>query len=406
MWTPPERSPEALAIYAAAETDKHTHPERYVLDADALAAAAFAKAPLPAGDDGDWQPGFSAWVAAAREEGQLNALGERGMAGTAIGRLQARGAIARAFEHTPELRRRVIDRPLFIIGGWRTGTTLLQRLLAAVPGLRAAYPAELSVPWRFAGVDHAAREVLLDAGDAAHQRLHLLNPAMQAIHPSGGRLPEECVLAMGTDLRNWGFTSTLRCPSYAAWLASADLGPGYRRYADILRLLEDGSARRWVLKAPAHTAELPSLFAAFPDARVVHLHRDVVDTVTSGASLFAVFRSTYSDRVDPEEVGQYQFDATATWFERAMVARDALPRNAFIDVAYPELVADPIALARRICTACEIEWTDSTGPLLEARLAALETLHGAHRYRPEDFGLEPDQIRARFARYRSRFGLP
>jgi hypothetical protein len=405
MWTRPERSPEALAIHAAAGADKRAHPERYLLDAGALAATAFAKAPLTADDDGDWQPGFAAWVAAAREEGQLNALGERGMAGTAVGRLQARAAIGRAFERAPQLRERVIDRPVFIIGGWRTGTTLLQRLLAAVPGLRGAYPAELSVPWRFTGIDHAAREALLDAGDTAHQRLHLLNPAMQAIHPSGGRLPEECVLAMGTDFRNWGFTSTLRCPSYAAWLATADLGPSYRRYADILRLLQDDTSRRWVLKAPAHTAELPGLFAAFPDARVIHLHRDVVDTVTSGASLFAVFRSTYSDSVDPAEVGQYQLDATATWFDRAMLARETLPHGAFVDVAYPELVANPVAMARKLCAACDIEWTEATRALLEVQLAGLRAQHGSHRYRPEDFGLEPEQIRARFARYRSRFGL-
>jgi hypothetical protein len=405
MWTSPARNAEAQAIYAAAEADKRTHPERYVLDAEMLAAAVFAKAPLPAGDDGDWQPGFTAWVTAAREEGHLNALGERSMAGTAVGRLQARGAIARAFERAPGLHDRVIDRPIFIIGGWRTGTTLLQRLLAAVPGLRAAYPAELTVPWRFAGIDHAAREALLDAGSAAHERLHLLNPAMQAIHPSGGRSPEECVLAMGTDFRNWGFTSTLRCPGYAAWLAQAGLAASYRRYADILRLLQDDSARRWVLKAPAHTAELPALFAAFPDARVVHLHRDVVGTVTSGASLFAVFRSTYSDRVDPAEVGQYQLDTTALWFERAMHARDTLPRGAFVDVAYAELVADPVAVAQKICAACEIGWTDATPSLLDARLAELTSGHGVHRYRPEDFGLDPDQIRARFASYRSRFGL-
>src|SRR5690606_17078896 len=99
-------------------------------------------------------------------------------------------------------------------------------------------------------------------------------------HPSGARLEEECVLAMGTDFRNWGFTSTLRCPGHSAWLAEQDLSGSYRRYAEILRLLQDASGRRWILKAPAHTAELPSLFAAFPDATVVHLHRDVVQTVT------------------------------------------------------------------------------------------------------------------------------
>lgn len=122
--------------------------------------------------------------------------------------------------------------------------------------------------------------------------LHALDPAMAAIHSSGGRLAEECVLAMGTDFRNWGFTSTLRCPSYADWLLTQGLTASYRLYADILRLLQDDSGRRWILKAPGHTAGLAALMATLPDALIVHLHRDMVQTVNPGASLFAAFRST------------------------------------------------------------------------------------------------------------------
>jgi hypothetical protein len=405
LWRPAPRTAEAAAIHAAAEADKAANPPRYQLEPEALATAALTKIDDTGDDDGDWREGFGVYVKAARDEGGLNALGQRTMAGTAISKLQARFAIARALKAKPEIRERTIDRPVFVIGGWRTGTTLLQRLLAAVPGLRAAYPAELTVPWRFAGLDDAAREKLLAAGESAHGRLHALNPAMQAIHPSGGRLAEECVLAMGTDFRNWGFTSTLRCPSYAAWLATQDMTGAYRRYADILRLLQDDSGRRWILKAPAHTAALPALWAAFPDACVVHLHRDVVETVTSGASLFAVFRSTYSDRVDAAEVGRYQLETTADWFDRAMDARDALPSARVMDVAFSELVADPIAMARRICRTFDVDWDDDADDAAMTRLSALKQQHGAHRYTPEEFGLDRDEVRARFARYRARFGV-
>lgn len=405
MWTAPTRSPEAQALYDAAEADRATRPERYRLDAEPLIAAAFAEGGLPEDDDGDWREGLAVYLASAREEGRLNALGEKSIAGTVIGRLQARRGVARALEKDPSIRERKIDRPIFIIGGWRTGTTLLQRLLSAIPGLRGAYPAELSVPWRFAGLDDAAREKLIDAGQGAHQRLHLLNPAMAAIHPSGGRLAEECVLAMGGDFRNWGFTSTLRSPSYAEWLAGQDFGGSYRRFADVLRLLQDGSGRRWLLKAPAHTAELPSLMAAFPDALVIHLHRDVVQTVTSGASLFAVFRSTYSDGVEGADVGAYQLETTARWFDRAMQAREALPPGSVLDIAFPDLAADPIATAKAICGVAGVGWTEASDEAARVRLGDLNNQHGAHKYAPEDFGLDRDRILERLAGYRSRFGL-
>lgn len=405
MWSQPERSAEAQALYAAADADRAANPDRYRLDPEAVTAAAFAKGGLAEDDDGDWRPGLEAYLASARDEGGLNALGVRAMAGSAIGRLHARRGIAGALATMPEVRERPIDRPIFILGGWRTGTTLLQRLMAALPGLRGAFPAELSAPWRFATLDAAAREALIDAGEGAHRRLHLLNPAMSAIHPSGGRMAEECVLAMGSDFKNWGFTSTLRCPSYAAWLAGQDFAGSYRRYRDVLRLLDDGSGRRWVLKAPAHTAELTSLIAAFPDACIIHLHRDVVQTVTSGASLFAVFRSTYSDTVDPVDVGRYQLNTTATWFERAMAARDAHPNAEVIDVAFSDLAADAIWTAKALCAACGVDWTAESAAAAAARLADLNRRHGAHRHSAEDFGLDRDEVLARFAGYRSRFGL-
>ena len=299
-------------------------------------------------------------------------------------------------------------RPIFIIGGWRTGTTLLQRLLAAVPALRAAYPSELSAPAKAAGLTGEARASFIGAGQAAHDFLHVLNPTLQAVHPSGATLAEECVLAMGTDFRNWGFTSTLRCPSYADWLETQDMGASYERYSDILRMLQGEEETRWVLKAPAHTGELASLLRAFPDACVVQLHRDVVDTVTSGASLFAVFRSIYSDEVDPVEVGRYQTEVTARWFERAMAARSALSGDApsrFLDLSFAELVADPIAAARRICAAFDVEWTGETDALARTRHADLNRQHGVHRYTPHQFGLEPEEIRDRFRSYTDWCGL-
>lgn len=404
MWTAPLRPVEGQAFHAAAEADRAANPDKYRLDPEAITAVAFARSPLPDDDDGDWQEGLRIYLRSAAEEGRLNALGVRNVAASATGRLLARAAVGKALN--PEIRARTIERPIFIVGGWRTGTTLLQRLMSALPGVRAAYPAELTAPWKFAGMDRPSREAAFIAGEPAHKRLHVLNPMMWTIHPSGARLAEECVLAMGSDLRNWGFTSTVRCPSYADWLLTQDFGGPYRRYADILRLLQDDSGDRWVLKAPAHTAELPSLLAAFPDAIVVHLHRDVVQTVTSGASLFAVFRSTYSDDVDPADVGRYQLETTATWFDRAMAARDALPDARVVDVAFPELAADPIALARKLCAACDIDWTEGSQAAAEARLAELNAQHGkSHKPTPEDFGLAAGEIRERLAGYAERFGL-
>ncbi len=356
-WAPAARSAEARALYAAADADRSARPERYSLDTESLLARALGDDDPAVLGDGDWREGFSKYLDSAAEDGGLNALGARMVADTAVGRLRARRALERHLSVYPSVRERPIRAPIVITGGWRTGTTFLFRLLAADARLRALLPAELSAPWRFAGLDSQAREAALDAAAGAHSLLHLLSPELAVVHDSGARLPEECVLAMGTDFRNWGFPSTTRLDGYAAWLASQSFRSAYRRYREILQMLDDG--RRFVLKAPAHCAELASLVEAFPDAMVVHLHRDIVETIASGASLFAVFRSTYSDSVDPRDVGRYQTEQTALWLDRTLAFRDGPEARGsgarFVDLDYRALVAEPLTAVRRIYDMAGLE---------------------------------------------------
>jgi hypothetical protein len=409
-WKPPARSAEALVLYAAAEADRKTRPERYRLDPDVVVGRALGDADAGVLGEADWQSGLERYLASAVEDGRLNALGARMVADTAVGRLRARRAMARHLEEHPHVLARRLLAPIVITGGWRTGTTFLFRMLASDPRLRAPLPAELSAPWRFARLAGAEREAAIDAAAVAHALLHRLNPELAVIHDSGARLPEECVLAMGSDFRNWGFTSTTRLDGYAAWLAGEPFSGAYRRYRAMLQTLDLGDGRRFVLKAPAHLADLASLFEAFPDACVVHLHRDIAETIASGASLFAVFRSTYSDAVDPFDVGRFQADQTALWLGRALAFRDAEAarsgRARFVDLDYRRLVADPIGAARRIYDSVGMDSTpDVVAGFERYRVANRQHAQGRHRYDASQFGLDAGVLGERFARYEARFGL-
>ena len=397
-WVPPPRTADAQAIHAAAAADRRANPDRFRLDAELLIERAAGDRFDPADFVGAWREGVDAYLTSAVADGRLNALGQKMVADTVVGRLRA-GARTAAV-HTARQPTPLAAPPIVIIGGWRTGTTFLYRLLGTDPQLHAPLPAELGAPWRFAGLDPAARRVAIEAAAPAHNLLHTLNPTMAAVHDSGALLPEECVLAMGSDMRNWGFTSTVRLDGYAEWLAEQDFAGSYARYRSVLELLADGDDRRFVLKAPAHTAELDHLVDTFPGAVVVHLHRDIVETIASGASLFAVFRSTYSDDVDPVDVGRFQTEQTERWFRRAgeFRARPAADAATFVDVDYDDLVADPASTVRRIYAAAALAPPADVDAFVAAYHAAHpRTARGPHRYAPSDFGLDPASLRTRFS---------
>ncbi|MFI0446340.1 sulfotransferase family protein [Actinomadura sp. 6N118] len=393
-WHPPERTPAAAQIYAAAEADRAARPGAYTLDPEMVIAKALRGADtvhLP--DSGGWREGLERYVESARVDGRLNALGTRMVRDSAVSALRTRLAmdqVAGADAH-------VDPPPIFITGGWRTGTTFLFRLLATDPRLRAPLSAELSVPWKFAGASPDRRRELIDGSAKAFALLDKLNPALAGVHDYGPYLPEECVVGLGSAFRNWGYSATVRLDGYTRWLAGQDLTGTYLSYRHTLNTLDGADGRRWLLKAPAHTAELSSLAAAFPGACVVFLHRDIVQTVASGASLFCVFRSTYSDEVDPADVGRFQAGQTELWSRRAHAFRRS-PQAAdltIIDVRYEDLVHATGDVLDRVYMGAGL-----APPDLDAMINAYHAAHPPdqrepHRYTPEEFGLDATSLRNR-----------
>lgn len=404
-WTPPQRGEVAESIYAAAEADRATNPERYRLGVEATDAiverATGDHGVEGLGDPAQWRPGLEQYLGSAGEDGRLNTVGIRNARDSVIGKLRARSIFHKTLRENPSVGERNVLPPIVIIGGWRTGTTFLYRLMARDPRLRAPRPVELYAPWRVARLSPAEREKLIEDQAAEPNPLHLLNPGMGAVHDSGPALPEECVLGMGTTMRNWAFSSTTRLDTYARWLATQDFAGEYAAHRTMLQVLDDGSRRRWLLKAPAHTPELADLAQTYPGVCIVHLHRDIVETVASGASLFATYRSTYSDEVDGHDVGRFQIEQSELWFRRALGFRDspAAGSATVLDIDYRDLVSRPEETVGRVYAAADLEAPDVASMLAAHNAEQPRHGKGKHRYTPEEFGIDPDALRERMAFY-------
>ncbi|GAC54586.1 sulfotransferase [Gordonia amicalis] len=404
-WTPPPRTAVAENIYAAAEADRAARPDRYRLGVgavDAIVERATAKHGVEGlGEPAQWRPGLEQYLESAGEDGRLNAVGVRNAQDAVIGKLRARSIFDKTLRENPSVSERDVLPPIVIIGGWRTGTTFLYRLMARDPRLRAPRPVELYAPWRVAQLSTYEREQLIETQAAEPNPLHMLNPAMAAVHDSGPALPEECVLGMGTTMRNWAFSSTMRLDSYSRWLAGQDFAGEYAAHRTMLQILDDGSRRRWLLKAPAHTPELTHLAQTYPGVCIVQLHRDIVETVASGASLFATYRSTYSDGVDGHDVGRFQIEQSELWFRRALEFRDspAAASATVLDIDYQDLVSRPKETVGRVYAAADVEPPDISSMLIAHNAEQPRHGKGRHRYGPEEFGIDPGALRERMAFY-------
>jgi hypothetical protein len=346
-------------------------------------------------------------LAAAEREARLHPLGRLMARSVMVRNLANRLRLEALRDRHPEIYAAPVAGPVFIVGLQRTGTTLLHRLLARHPELRAlrsweaANPAPLLERPRRAG----APDPRIRIARVAERGVRYLAPDFFAIHPILAEGEEEDSLLFDTSFFSTTAEAVMNVPSFTRWLESADQRPAYASYREVIQCLLWQRPGRWLGKTPLHLEHLGELLETFPDARIVHTHRDPVETVASLCSMLAHARGFFSDEVDPHEVGAQWLRKTQRMVELGMAARARHGEGAFLDVHYDELLADPLKQVRRISAFLDAPLPPAAERATLAFLAENpQHRHGTHRYALADFGLEAEQVRRRFAAYREAQG--
>jgi tetratricopeptide (TPR) repeat protein len=197
--------------------------------------------------------------------------------------------------------------PIFVIGMPRSGTTLVEQILASHPRV------------------HGAGE------------LQSLNDVILLVRGSDGNV--------------------IPYPEFVPGLDATSLAQIGAHYVGLVREL---AARHGAAGAERITDKMPSnyyfaglIHLALPNARIIHTIRDPVDTCVSCFS--KLFSAEQNHTYDLGELGRYY-----ARYRRLMAHwRTVLPAGSFLDVRYEEVVADLECEARRIIAYCGLPWDDN-----------------------------------------------
>jgi len=360
----------------------------------------------------DWgEGGFRARLDAAVDglnEANLNTTGLFGGRYVLNWHLGNRLRIIDFAKRHPELDDIEIERPVVITGFFRTGTTFLHNVMAADPDSRVAKAWELSYPLGRLGDP---------LGDVAWRRAQAkftfgfnqaAVPDQAVAHHVTPDSYEEDFFLLENDMAVLTFWVGFAAYSYAMEMLNWDMIEPYEFHKLQLRILTaQQSAKRWVLKCPWHMWNLDALMAVYPDARIIHTHRDITQALASHCSLAARLASKLRRSLDVNELGAFWLEYTRIGLERGMESREKIPESQIYDVRLRDMMADPMTVLRDIYSYFAMELTEETAALLEARIAEKPTSQeeGGHDYRIEDFGLTDEQVRETLAAYNERFGV-
>ena len=312
----------------------------------------------------------------------------------------------------PEITEETITAPIVVVGMMRSGTTLLQRLLAADARFHFAYGWEVVEVAPQLGYDFADREdPRIAVSEKREATSRELAPELFAIHPMYAREAEEEIVFLADAFLSHVPESGAHVPGYRSWIDSQDFAPAYAYLHRMLQFLQwqkrqrGKTATRWVLKSPAHLGYLDTLRDRFGDVHIVHMHRDPKDTIASGASLNATLHAMHADRVDWRRVGAEWLERMGWANDRAMTARARWTDEAVrcTDIEFADAVADPIGQVARVYDAIGVPLSADTEAAMRRWLAERPREPARPPYAASDYGLTDEAIDERFAAYNDRF---
>jgi hypothetical protein len=366
------------------------------LDADELIATAVRSTGLDDFGPPTWEEPFRRLVAALDTEANLHVLGRLESKLDLLRHLRTRLLVVAA---APGVADEEVVAPVFVTGPARSGTSILHELLGQDPALRAPLAWEMAHPFE--------DERAADWAECEFDLWSDIQPEFAAVHELSSRLPEECLWLLAPEFESGFWATCTDVPSFLGWRAFTDPLPGYRFHRTMLQVLQrDREPKPWALKSPVHVTRLAAIFAVYPDARVIHTHRDPIKTVPSAVSTIVAGRWLRSDAVDPKAIAGSIALGFSMMLNGAADPRIGLPEDQIADLHYLDLLRDPVGAITGAYESLGMPVAPELPDRIRAYLAARpQDKHGVHRYSAADFGLDVEEIRRTFLPYTEAFGV-
>lgn len=358
-----------------------------------------------------WREGLEIILDELNTSSAYSPAGRQKILGDAVAVLARRLQVNDYIKNHPEVLDTEVRSPLVVLGMPRTGTTVLSYLLDQDPTRRSLLHWECVHP-----IPPATTETLRTdprCTSLLEQQQHIVAAMKKAgrslPHWEDADGPTEDMFIHNQDFKGLSWDAFLATPRYAEWLLEkADMTSAYEYQKRFLQVLQSQAPGTWSLKMPSHSVHIDALLKVFPDARLIWAHRDPYKATGSLANMWKLPKGMClnPDAVDLHAMGRDAAYQMAFHVDRPLQARKRIGDDRFFDVHYDEMMADPIALMRRI-----YDWAgDPLTPEVEARMLTWLDEHpqdhyGVNRYTLDEYGLSVDALAPVFAEYLEAFDI-
>ncbi|MCE9606664.1 MAG: sulfotransferase [Planctomycetia bacterium] len=286
---------------------------------------------------------------------------------TSLGRLTEEAFVGQ------RVRALSVEKPIFVLGHWRSGTTHLQNLFSVDE--RFAYPQFLDTMSPHTFLTSGALVSNTFGRMIPSTRFELDNIPFKAEAP----YEDEFALAIMTGLSpylSWAFPE--HAERYDRYVTLDDAPAAERRlWAEAMMLFARKVTykygKRMVFKSPPHTARIRMLLELFPDAKFVHIHRHPFSVYRSTKHLQSNSRQYFSMQQREYDDHERILSMYGKMYEAYFEQKKLIPAGCFAEVAYDDLESDPTGQLGRIYEELDLPDFSEARPAVERYIASLGT---------------------------------
>lgn len=277
----------------------------------------------------------------------------------------------------------VKEAPLFVLGYWRSGTTLLQTLLSHDPNFQHLGLYRCLFPWHFLLTEKIATKLTAPFVPKARpmDNMKVSWDAPQEDDVSlcimSGISPYMFLLKPDERASFWD-------PLDFDSLPPADVERWKDSLNTLVKKLSLNSQKRIMMKSPFHTYHVKTLLEMFPDARFLYIHRNP----------YNIFRSSVHLRrrmIDENTMGRSPFvgheqeviDSYKFGFEAYQKQKQLIPDGRLAEISYEDLEVDPIETLRSAYSGLDLPDFDKLEKAIEPELESMRN------YRKNQFEDDP-----------------
>ena len=358
-----------------------------------------------------WKPGLAIILDELNTAGVFTPYGRQKLLGDLTDALGRRLAVHDYLERHPEVLDTPVERPLFVLGMPRTGTTVISYLLDKDPARRSLLNWECVHPVPPASADTLRTDPRCLALLEEQQNIvsFIQQAKLPLPHWEDADGPTEDMFIHNQDFKGLSWDSFLSTPRYTEWLfTEADMVSTYEYQKRYLQVLQSSAPGTWSLKMPSHSVHIDALLEVFPDARLIWAHRDPYKATGSLCNLWKLPKGLVQEpeSIDLHAMGRNAMEQMRYHVERPLRARDRIGDERFFHMYYSDMMRNPIGVMRRI-----YEWAgDALTPDVEAAMQGWLDDHppdrfGVNSYSLAEYGLSVERLEPIFAEYLATFDV-